>query len=61
MESVRGIKLNAITDKKMMVGQLSSHGSEGVVISQDGISFTLCACTHGYAIGYVLVKENKVG
>ena len=43
MESVRGIKLNAITDKKMMVGQLSSHGSEGgCYISRRNIIYPMC-------------------
>lgn len=48
-------------EKKIIrIGQASSDGSQaGVVISRGGCSFTICACTHGYAIGYVLRKYEK--
>jgi DNA (cytosine-5)-methyltransferase 1 len=36
------------------VGQSSSKGSQaGKVYSIDGLFPTLCACTHGYALGYI--------
>ena len=45
-------------EKKIIrIGQASNEGSQaGVVISKWGCSFTICACTHGYAIGNVLRK-----
>ena len=48
-------------EKKIIrIGQASNEGSQaGVVISRGGCSFTICACTHGYAIGYVLRKYEK--
>ncbi len=37
------------------VGQASVAGSQaGMVYHVTGIAPTICACTHGYAIGYVL-------
>ena len=49
--------------KVISVGQVSVDGSQGgMVYSEAGIAQTLCACTHGYAIGYVLKEvcnENK--
>ena len=36
------------------VGQSSSKGSQaGKVFSIEGLFPTLCACTHGYALGYI--------
>lgn len=29
------------------------------VYSQNGISQTICACTHGYAFGYVLTCKTE--
>ena len=41
--------------KIIPVGQISSEGSQsGKVYDSDGVSQTICACTHGYAIGNVL-------
>lgn len=34
------------------------HSQAGTVIDVGGISFTLCACTHGYAMGYILEIEE---
>ena len=41
------------------VGQASNKGSQaGTVYSSQGIFPTLAACTHGYALGYVLVTQK---
>lgn len=29
------------------------------VIHPRGLSMTICACTHGYAFGYVMIKAEK--
>ncbi len=43
------------------VGQISNEGSQaGTVINTDGLCFTICACTHGYAIGYIINEEDEV-
>ena len=42
------------------IGQVSTKSSQaGKVYSMDGIFPTVCACTHGYAIGYVY-RNNQV-
>lgn len=47
------------TQKIIKLGGISSEGSEaGIVISPDGLCFTLCACTHGYAMGNIIVTEK---
>lgn len=39
------------------IGQVSNDGSQaGKVYSPEGVSPTICACTHGYAIGNILDK-----
>ena len=45
-------------EKKIIrIGQASVEGSQaGVVVNRQGCCMTICACTHGYAIGYVLRK-----
>lgn len=49
-------KDNYILEPKLIkIGQISSKGSQaGTVYSEDGLSPTLCAGTHGYAIGNIL-------
>ena len=50
----------ALEKKIIRIGQASNEGSQaGAVVSRGGCSFTICACTHGYAIGYVLRKYEK--
>jgi DNA (cytosine-5)-methyltransferase 1 len=42
------------------IGQTSNEGSQcNKVISSYGIFQTICACTHGYALGYIFDK-NKI-
>ena len=42
------------TPKIVQIGQVSNDGSQaGKVYSPEGISQTICACTHGYAIGNI--------
>lgn len=39
------------------IGQISNEGSQaGKVYNPEGVSQTICACTHGYAIGNILDK-----
>lgn len=39
------------------IGQVSNEGSQvGKVYDTEGVSQTICACTHGYAIGNILDK-----
>jgi len=46
--------------KIIRIGQASVDGSQaGTVVFRGGCSTTICACTHGYAIGYVLRKYEK--
>ena len=41
------------------VGEVSNKGSQaGKVYSIDGLFPTICACTHGYAIGYIYQDEK---
>jgi hypothetical protein len=43
------------------VGQISNEGSQaGTVINPNGLCFTICACTHRYAIGYIIDEEDEV-
>lgn len=44
--------------RPIIIGSSNGHQS-GQIVDPKGISFTICACTHGYAIGGVLVKKNK--
>ncbi|RKI83826.1 DNA (cytosine-5-)-methyltransferase [bacterium 1xD42-87] len=42
------------TNKILAIGQVSNEGSQaGKVYSMEGVSQTICACTHGYAIGNI--------
>ncbi len=42
------------THKILEIGQVSNEGSQaGKVYSPEGVSQTICACTHGYAIGNI--------
>ena len=44
----------------LRVGQASSDGSQaGMTFSPDGVFQTVCACTHGYAIGNIIVDDKK--
>jgi len=45
-------------EKKIIrIGQASVDGSQGgTVVNKKGCFMTICACTHGYEIGYVLRK-----
>lgn len=50
------------TNKILAIGQVSNEGSQaGKVYSPEGVSQTICACTHGYAIGnifdYIRVRK----
>ena len=47
------------TARCIRVGNASSKGSQaGVVLHPDGIFQTVCACTHGYAIGNILEVDK---
>ena len=49
-------------NKIIKVRQISNDGSQaGTVINPDGLCFTICACTHGYAIGYVYDSKEISG
>ena len=42
------------------IGNVSTGRSQaGMVYGIDGLFPTLCACTHGYAIGYILDDKNR--
>lgn len=42
----------------MRVGNVSTGRSQsGMVYDEEGIFPTVCACTHGYAIGNILVRK----
>ena len=46
--------------KIITVGQASNKNSQGgKIYSVEGIFPTICACTHGYAIGYILEKVKS--
>lgn len=49
-----------IFDKLIKEGNVSQHpkSQAGQVLSDEGLSMTLCSGTHGYAMGYI--KENNV-
>lgn len=49
MEKPEVIVLGFVTENK--------HLSERV-ISREGIGFTLMACTHGYAIGFIIEYDD---
>lgn len=47
--------------KIIKIGQISNDGSQaGTVINPNGLCFTICACTHGYAIGNILVEKKEI-
>ncbi len=49
------------TNKCIFVGQSSNKGSQaGSIYSENGIAPTICAGTHGYALGFVLTEEKRV-
>lgn len=51
------------THKIITIGQVSSEGSQaGKVYSPEGVIQTICACTHGYAIGNIFdyIKIRKL-
>ena len=52
--------VTAIAEPQIIkVGQVSSDGSQaGMVYSPDGLSPTICAGCHGYAIGNILEKQE---
>lgn len=46
------------------IGNVSTDGSQGgTVYDSNGLAQTICACAHGYAMGYILVtvdeRENR--
>lgn len=46
--------------KVIKVGNLSTGNSQaGTIYGSWGASPTLCAGSHGYAIGYIVVKRKK--
>ena len=49
-----------MTEKQILkIGQISVPGSQaGQVYGEGGVSPTICACTHGYAIGYIVTKVS---
>ncbi len=48
--------------KKLGVASTNPKSQAGQVISINGISMTICACTHGYAIGYIADEtDNSFG
>jgi hypothetical protein len=45
-------------NKIINIGQISNEGSQGgKVYSINGIFPTICACTHGYAIGNIVTQN----
>ena len=49
------ISVNPKKIKIIRVGQVSNQGSQsGMVFDTDGLFPTVCACTHGYAIGNII-------
>lgn len=48
--------------KAKKIGNVSTKNSQaGTVYSPGGCSPTICAGTHGYAIGYIVVKNFPSG
>ena len=42
------------------IGNCSTEKSQaGQIYDSRYLGQTLCACTHGYAIGYIFVKDNS--
>lgn len=51
-------KLPVDDEKPMYIGNMSTGKSQcGSVYSEDGVSQTICAGSHGYATGYVGIKQ----
>ena len=51
-------RLNFACGQIIRVGNVSTGKSQaGMVYGIDGVFPTLCTCTHGYAIGYILVEK----
>lgn len=47
--------------KIISLGNVSTNNSQaGKIYSIDGIFPTICACTHGYAIGYILDDSDRI-
>ena len=47
--------------KLLCIGSCSSDGSQGgAVYLVDGLAPTICACTHGYAIGNILIVPDEL-
>lgn len=54
-ESIREIKSDG---KIIRAGNVLTEKSQaGMVYDTNGLFPTICACTHGYAIGYILVQK----
>ena len=58
------IRENSDGGRIIRIGNVSTGKSQvGMVYDSDGLFPTLCACTHGYAIGYILdnrrIKNNE--
>ena len=41
------------------IGELTRNSQAATVYHRGGVAQTLCACTHGYAMGYILRKYEK--
>lgn len=42
------------------LGSVSNEGSQGgAVYDSNGLAQTICACAHGYAMGYILVTVDE--
>ena len=46
------------TEKVMRVGEVTPNSQAGQVYSSDGLFPTMCAGTHGYAMGYITEKQD---
>lgn len=59
--NARDYKEPRLINQINIVGQISNDGSQaGKVYSTNGVFPTICACTHGYAIGNILENNNKI-
>lgn len=49
-----------ITENTIKLGNVSSENSQaGMVYDVSGYFPTICACTHGYAIGYICEETEE--
>lgn len=55
------ITINLLPVNIISLGNASTNNSQaGKIYSIDGVFPTICACTHGYAIGYILDNSDKI-